>query len=416
MLTELFPRTHSQYSSLPLFGASLDGFARWLHDRGFLRYRVRQYLRAARRIDQALRQRGDGAVGAITREALQACAPPSGRSRDDSNRATTARSLERYFEETGLLPAPPLDPPSRSCRLVAEYRRFLEDIRGLAPETVGEHVRTAALLLEHLGYEDQPSRLVSLSVRDIEDFVRTRGRRVSRATLQHEIAQLRSLLRFLAAQGETSPGLDGQIDTPRVYRLERLPRALPWQTVCSFLRCIDRSASRGLRDYAIFFLIATYGLRASEVVLLTLDDIDWRNGRICVRPSKTQTALLLPLTDEVATVLIDYLRRGRPALPCREVFLRCQAPGGRLGATAVGEAFKVWLRRSGLSIPSQGPHCLRHSYAVHLLRQGTPLKTIGDVLGHHSAESTCVYLRLSIEDLRDVALPLPEDRAWEVRP
>ena len=50
---------------------------------------------------------------------------------------------------------------------------------------------------------------------------------------------------------------------------------------------------------------------------------------------------------------------------------------------------------------------MRHSYAVHLLRSGLPLKTIGDLLGHHTLESTCVYLRLAVDDLRDVALPLP---------
>jgi site-specific recombinase XerD len=260
-------------------------------------------------------------------------------------------------------------------------------------------------------------RLADLKGSDIEAFVQDRGRRLSRASLQHEIAHLRSFLRFLALRGDSPPGLDEQIDTPRVYRLERLPRALPWETVGNFLRSIDRSAGRGLRDYAIFLLIATYGLRTSEVASLKLDQIDWRNGRIYARPSKTQIPLLLPLTDQVAAVLVDYLRRGRPTLPHREIFLSCRVPGGPLGATAVSESFKVWVKRSGLSIPVQGPHCLRHSYAVHLLRQGTPLKTIGDLLGHRSTESTCVYLRLAVEDLRDVALPLPTEAAGkEVQP
>ncbi len=71
--------------------------------------------------------------------------------------------------------------------------------------------------------------------------------------------------------------------------------------------------------------------------------------------------------------------------------------------------FQAWSTRSRLDIPFQGPHCLRHSYAVHLLREGTSLKTIGDLLGHRSAESTCVYLRLAIDDLRDAALPLPHE-------
>ena len=63
-----------------------------------------------------------------------------------------------------------------------------------------------------------------------------------------------------------------------------------------------------------------------------------------------------------------------------------------------------------------GPHCLRHALALRLLREGASIKTIGDLLGHRSAESTGVYLRLDVDDLRDVALPLPVAVAEEVRP
>jgi site-specific recombinase XerD len=75
--------------------------------------------------------------------------------------------------------------------------------------------------------------------------------------------------------------------------------------------------------------------------------------------------------------------------------------------TGVNDAFEGCVKRSGLQLAFTGIHCLRHSYALHLLRQGTSLKTIGDLLGHRTAESTCVYLRLAIEDLREVALDVP---------
>ena len=89
--------------------------------------------------------------------------------------------------------------------------------------------------------------------------------------------------------------------------------------------------------------------------------------------------------------------------------MRFRVPAGPILPTAVTNAFQWWSRRSGLAIPYQGPHCLRHSLAVHLLRQGTSLKAIGDLLGHRSAESTCVYLRLHVDDLRDAALDLPQE-------
>jgi site-specific recombinase XerD len=84
-----------------------------------------------------------------------------------------------------------------------------------------------------------------------------------------------------------------------------------------------------------------------------------------------------------------------------------RAPIGVLKPTAVTEAFQALLRGSGMEIPFNGPPCLRHSFALQLLRNGTPLKTIGDILGHRTAESTSVYLRLNTGDLREVSIPVP---------
>ncbi|WP_244086283.1 site-specific integrase, partial [Desulforhabdus sp. TSK] len=195
--------------------------------------------------------------------------------------------------------------------------------------------------------------------------------------------------------------------------LERLPRHLPWETVKQLLASIDRTNPYGLRDYTMLFLVATYGLRTCEVVSLTLDDIDWRAETVRVPQRKTAQQLILPLTDAAGDLLVQYLKESRPNLPYRQLFLRARAPSGTLKPTAVTEAFQLRVRLSGLDIPYQGPHCLRHSYATHLLRQGASVKAIGDLLGHRDAESTCVYLRLATEELRTVALPVPEERRSE---
>jgi site-specific recombinase XerD len=277
--------------------------------------------------------------------------------------------------------------------------------------------------------EKTPTPLAALTRRDLETFLCAVGPRQTRASLQHVVSHLRAFLRYLVSTGDIRPGLEVQIDTPRVYRGEQLPRSLPWDTVQALLKAIDRTTPMGRRDYAMFLLIATYGLRCCEIVTLTIDDVEWRAGRLRISQRKTRGSLWLPLTDEVGTALLDYLRHGRSALAVRrqrvpfrggpppayrELFLRHRTPAGVLKPTAVTEAFQAWSKRSGLAIPFQGAHCLRHSYAVHLLRSGIALKTIGDLLGHRTLESTCVYLRLAVEDLREVALNLPADLAGGV--
>jgi len=416
MLTELFPRAHDRFLLPPVLGPVVDGFAEWLAAQGYTRSSIRRHVRRTRRLDRALRGRGCHQLPGISPADLSACVPARARRREDAEFAATVRCWNRYLQQRGLIAVAPLEPSSPSRTVLATYADHLRAVRGLAARTVPEHVRDIAEFLRQLDYDESPARLRALSVGDIEDFLQVVGQRQGRAALQHVVAHVRAFLRFLVAAGELRPGLETQIDTPRVYGLEQLPRALPWETVQQFLRSIDRTTPMGRRDYAIFLLIATYGLRANEVAALTLDAIEWRARQIRISPRKGGTPLLLPLTDDVGAALAAYLQHGRPTLAYREVFLRCRAPAGVLMRTAITDAFQGCARRSGLPIAVQGPHCLRHSFAVRLLRRGVSLKTIGDVLGHRSANSTCAYLRLSIDDLRDVALPLPrEDSTTRVR-
>jgi integrase len=151
-----------------------------------------------------------------------------------------------------------------------------------------------------------------------------------------------------------------QIDTPRVYRLERLPRALAWTQVQALIGSIDRSERFGLRDFTLLYLAAAYGLRSGELVRLTLDDIEWRGRMLRVSQTKTKNAIQLPLTDEAASLLIDYLRKARPESSHRQLFLRMRAPDGPLKPTAVHDVLEHRIRLSGLDLPQLGTHVLRH--------------------------------------------------------
>lgn len=319
------------------------------------------------------------------------------------------QTISACLDEKGLLrPASPR--PSTPFDLYLDgYAAHLRDIRGFAPSTVHYHLATTAKLLTHLLGEGDAPRFAELDINAIEDFLTPLASGLARGTMQHEVAHIRSFLRYLAMMGVIPSGLDAQIDTPRTYRPRPPIRALPWETVEAFLRSIDRKLPIGLRDYAMFLLMTHYGLRPSEIVDLTLDDIAWRKGEIRVVQRKTGQPLYLPLTDQAATALVEYLHSRPLDLPYRQLFLRIRAPAGPLKPTAVTEAFQHWARLSGLAIPFQGSYCLRHSYAVHLLHLGVSIKTIGDLLGHRVTESTEVYLRLSLEDLRGVALPLPKE-------
>lgn len=405
MLNDLFQKSHDHHRSLPLLGSVLDDFDDWLYEQGY-RYSTRQcYLLRCTAIEKYFRRCKQRSLAVLTPEKLHQCWAFF--HRRPGGIGATVRCLQRFLQSRQMLPGPIPPPAMAFSATVDAYHQYLREVRGLASITIEQHRLTATELLQHCLDQDDAFRLVDLSRSHIEGFMTSVANRFSRGSMQHVVGRIRGFLRFLVMQGEARPGLDSQIDTPRGYRLEQLPRALPWNTVCAFLESIDHACASGLRDYAIFLLIAAYGLRGCDIAGLKLTDIDWRAGELRINQSKTRHPLRLPLTDPVAQALIAYLREGRRQSAYREVFLTVVAPIVPLKRQSAGYAFRSRVKRSGLAIAFRGVHCLRHAYAVNLLRQGVSLKGIGDLLGHRSTQSTCVYLRLDLDELREVALPLP---------
>jgi site-specific recombinase XerD len=225
--------------------------------------------------------------------------------------------------------------------------------------------------------------------------------------MQHVVAHLRSFLRYCHGRGYLPTRLDREIDTPRTYRGELPPRALAWESVQVLLESIDRQSKGGWRDYCVLHLIAHYGLRPIEVVTLRLDSVNWESAVLHVTQHKTRSELVLPMAPPTLQILRDYLEqdrlRQRSVDP--ELFLRLRCPNGPLRRTAVGDIFDKRMREAGLQKGVHGAYSLRHAFAMRLLARGVGIKTIGDLLGHRSLESTCSYLRLDVEALRVHSIP-----------
>jgi site-specific recombinase XerD len=162
----------------------------------------------------------------------------------------------------------------------------------------------------------------------------------------------------------------------------------------------------------VLLLLATYGLRISEVVRLRLEDIDWRRDRISFSHRKASVPLVLPLTSEVGEALITYLREARPDAPHPEVFLRAKGQPCPLSIACAGLRLRVkqHMTRAGVSDRMAIPHALRHSLASRLLEKDEPLEVIAGLLGQSSLWSTFTYAKVDIDHLREVALDLPEVR------
>jgi integrase/recombinase XerD len=310
-------------------------------------------------------------------------------------------------------------PPPRPARSPAEshaqslttgYQRWLQDCRGLAKSTIVAGIEeTRRFLAWHIRhYRSEAIR--DLSLPQVHEYMRLRAAGMRRTTLKAVSQKLSAFLRFLHQGGHVPLDLSGRMIRPTLYEFESIPSILRPNEIEQILQVTrrDRSA-RGRRDYAILTLLATYGLRAGEIVHLQLRDIDWRAETILIRHSKIRGATLLPLVPAAGDALLSYLRSARPKTTAREVFIRMSAP---LLGFSRGNSLHALVRRriaaAGVRpVGKRGPHVFRHAHAVGLLRATVPMKTISDLLGHRSSRSTAIYLKLDSEELRAVALPLP---------
>lgn len=395
MLEQLFPKYHRRYAASP-YAKELRAFAHWLNETGYGRDPACGHVR---RLQEALAQRGSRLPAHIDHAGVDSLFTPLP---DGALYRATRRAFGRYLEGLGRLPAQP-DRRSHAVTLVA-YEDQLRSVRGLGEATICQHLATIQVFLHEALPDGSP--ISDLTRERIERHVVTTGRRISRQSMQHWVARLRSFLRFCLSNALLAQPLDA-IDTPRVYRDELPPRALPWRTVIELLRSIDRGDAMGWRDYTILHLMSHYGLRPCEVASLRLDDIDWEARTLRVAQRKTRSILVLPIADRTLRIIKRYLFAGRPGSERPELFLRARGPAGPM-KNGVGNIYQSRAASSGLDLRGTSAYSLRHSFAMRLLERGVGIKAIGDVLGHRGLESTCVYLRLQLDALRDVALPVPK--------
>jgi len=405
LLVQLRPRAFAWWRALPIFGPLLDEFVQWMANREYAVGTIHNYLKALPKVVGWLRRHHITALDQLSQHQLRVAHDYYRPKQEDPSWVIGA--LEGFLAERH--PVPEGDPPPPSV-LEVEVDRFavhLRELRGMAEATISGHSGRLRAFLRFLRFDGKTDGLRRLEPRQIEAFLQKSARTNNRFSMQHIVGTVRAYLKERHAQGALPRPLHLQIDTPRVYRGECLPRALPWTQVQAFIQSINRSEPFGRRDFTLLYLAAAYGLRSGELVRLTLDDIDWTGGSLRIRQTKTRQTMQLPLTDEAGSVLIDYLRKARPKSPRRELFLRMRAPFIPLLPASVGDVLDHRLRCSGLNLPPLGTHVLRHSFATRLMQQGVSIKTIGDTLGHRDIESTSIYLRLNVNDLRTVALPAP---------
>ena len=290
--------------------------------------------------------------------------------------------------------------------VVDAFRQYLSQERGLSVSTQCNYTRFAhQFLRERFGRGSL--ELSALSATDVTGFIRRHAHERSARSAQHIVGSLRAFLRYLRYRGEITTDLAACVPTVANWSLSTLPKFLQPGQVQQVLDHCDRHSAVGLRNYAILVLLARLGLRACEVVAMTLDDIDWEGAHLMVR-GKGGQRVQMPLSAEVGHAIAAYLRKGRPRCTSRRLFIREHAPRvGFANSCAVSTLVQRALADAGVDSPHTGAYVFRHSLATEMLRQGASLGEIGQLLRHAHPDTTQIYAKVDVCALRPLALRWP---------
>ncbi|HSU59569.1 MAG TPA: tyrosine-type recombinase/integrase [Bryobacteraceae bacterium] len=383
-------------------GPYLDSIATQLLDLGYCRSQARKLVQTASSFGLWLAERGTALIDAGKAEIKAFIAAQrrtaAGRLPDG---AVGCTRLPDLLQSTGLL----CNEPERfEYPIVKRFEEHLEHVRGVQRATRIEYCRYIHALVGGIGTEGEPAWW-NMTSEYISDFV-LREVPKTRAGRHRVISSVRTFLRFMVCEGLVPVELINAIPRVQRWRYAELPKHLSADELEAVLKACQSSEHASLRDRAFITLLARLGVRAGELRALALEDIEWTEGLIHIRTSKTGRGRTLPLPRDAGELLAQYIRTERStSTPYREAFLTSTTPHRPIGDCTASNFVKVFLGRLGLDGPGRGPHSFRHTAATQMVQNGASLKQVADVLGHRSLATTAIYIKLDQPSLREVAMP-----------
>lgn len=238
-----------------------------------------------------------------------------------------------------------------------------------------------------------------LGLKDLRRYVQSiSGDGLAATSLARKIASIRTFYATRVERGEESQNLAELLTTP--HRPRDLPRVLSRSEVARLLDAAPKSTPLELRDRAMFELAYACGLRAGELIGLTVQSVDLDEEQVRIEGKGGRTRMV-PVGERASAALRDYLDRGRPRLhgDPAEPALFLTKTGRTLHPSDVRRRLQGSLRRAGMAV-GVSPHALRHSFATHLLNGGADLRAVQELLGHRSISATQIYTRVESSRLR----------------
>ncbi len=285
-------------------------------------------------------------------------------------------------------------------KLLNEFIYFLSVEKSLSLNSINSYKSDLLFYIKFLK-ENNINDIYQVTHQDIFTYlINLIEKGLSPVSLRRHIVSIKNLHRFLVREKYTNLDPTVNLESPKVGL--KLPAVLNTAEVEVLLSQPDLSTFSGIRDKAILELIYATGMRVSEVVNLTVDNLNLKLGYLrCV--GKGSKERVIPLGRVAVEYLQKYLEvvreKSNKKLVTDNLFLT------RLGRkfTRVGlwKLIKKYVKKLGIE-KNISPHTLRHSFATHLLEHGADLRSVQEMLGHTDIATTQIYTHINKERLKDI--------------
>jgi integrase/recombinase XerD len=285
---------------------------------------------------------------------------------------------------------------ARTDGWIDAYLDHLRVERGLGRLTIEAYASDLARYVRELDQRQRtPANADAGSVSGV--LVALAGSGISARSQARFLSSLRGFYKYLLAERLLKRSPLEVIESPRLSR--KLPNLLSEAEVLRLLASPDAAQPRGLRDAAMLHTLYAAGLRVSELVQLTLGDLDLAGGLLAAF-GKGRKRRLVPIGEFAQRSLERYLREVRGTWArSGEVRLFVTQRGSGMTRQAMWKNIKAYARAAGIQ-KDVSPHMLRHSFATHLLAHGADLRVVQTLLGHSDISTTQIYTHVSSDHLR----------------
>lgn len=407
-------RTLEKFRNGPLRGY-LEGFCDWLLNQGFKRGTIRQHLANVSHFNEFLAKQNYRKLRKLSAKQVDAFFkdyPSQAKNRGpiELHVRRIRWSINRfvqYLQQLGCFDQSAK--PEIYQSVLTDYLQWMRNCQDAVTGTLDVRRHSLSQFLKWLGPKATYQGLAELTPETIEQFFLSDAQIPGPSARRSMQAAVRTFLRFCLQKAVIQHPLDKAVPTQRTYRLATVPRGLSQDQAQTLLDCVNRKTPMERRDYAIIQLLYTYGVRGGHVRALQLTDIQWSKNQILFKALKRGKDILLPLTQDVGNSLLDYLKNGRPAYACPDVFLTTKAPYHRLDHSTLSGIVRRYILKAKIKVPSKGSHALRHCFATRMVQAGHPLKSVADMLGHRCLSTTFIYTKIDFNALKQAALPWPQE-------